>query len=59
MTASFLRLSRRIFFLVSGENKRAILSRVLNGDPELPASWMNLGHTRFLVTRDAIDTERL
>ena len=59
MTASFLKLSRRIFFLVSGENKRSILSRVLNGDPALPASWVNLGHTRFLVTRDAVDMNRL
>jgi len=59
MTAAFLKRSRRIFFLVSGENKRQTLSRVLKGDPELPASWMNLDHTRFLVTRDAVDTSRL
>ena len=55
----FLKQSRRIFFLVSGESKRATLSRVLKGDPQLPASWMNLDHTRFLVTRDAIDADRL
>ena len=59
MTAAFLKRSRRIFFLVSGENKRQILSRVLKGDSELPASWMNLNHTRFLVTRDAVDTRRV
>jgi 6-phosphogluconolactonase len=59
MTAAFLRRSRRIFFLVSGENKRETLARVLKGDRELPASWMNLDHTRFLVTRDAVDAERV
>ncbi|UCF97113.1 MAG: 6-phosphogluconolactonase [Spirochaetaceae bacterium] len=59
MTAAFLKRSRRIFFLVSGENKRETLSRVLKGDEELPASWMNLEHTRFLVTRDTVDTARL
>jgi 6-phosphogluconolactonase len=59
MTAAFLKRSRRIFFLVSGENKRATLSRVLDADPQLPASWMNLEHTRFLVTRDAVDTDRI
>jgi 6-phosphogluconolactonase len=59
MTAAFLKRSRRIFFLVSGENKRETLSRVLKGDPGLPASWMNLEHTRFLVTRDAVDRERV
>jgi 6-phosphogluconolactonase len=56
MTAAFLKRSRRIFFLVNGENKRQALSRVLKGDSELPASWLNLDHTRFLVTRDAVDT---
>jgi len=59
MTAAFLKRSRRIFFLVSGENKRQALSRVLKQDSELPASWLNLDHTRFLVTRDAVDTARL
>jgi 6-phosphogluconolactonase len=59
MTAAFLKLARRIFFLVSGENKREILSRVLKRDPELPASWLNVEQTRFLVTRDAVDTARL
>jgi 6-phosphogluconolactonase len=55
MTASFLRRARRIFFLISGENKRDTLSRVLKADAELPASWMNLDQTRFFVTRDAVD----
>ncbi len=59
MTAAFLKLARRIFFLVSGQNKRETLARVLKKDPELPASWLNLDHTRFLVTRDAVDTARL
>ena len=59
MTAAFLKRARRIFFLVSGEDKRHTLSRVLKGDGELPASWMNLDYTRFLVTRDAVDTERI
>jgi 6-phosphogluconolactonase len=59
MTAAFLKRSRRIFFLVSGENKREILSRVLKEDSQLPASWINLDHTRFLVTRDAVDTARI
>ena len=59
MTAAFLKRSRRIFFLVSGEAKREILARVLKGDSELPASWLNLDHSRFLVTRDAVDNERL
>jgi 6-phosphogluconolactonase len=59
MTPAFLKRSRRIFFLVSGANKRQTLSRVLKGDSELPASWMNLDHSRFLVTRDAVDTARL
>ena len=59
MTAAFLKRSRRIFFLVSGANKRQTLSRVLKGDSELPASWMNLDQTRFLVARDAVDTERI
>jgi 6-phosphogluconolactonase len=59
MTAAFLKRSRRIFFLVSGANKREILSRVLKGASELPASWMNLDQTRFLVTRDTVDTARL
>jgi 6-phosphogluconolactonase len=59
MTAAFLKLARRIFFLVSGQDKRETLARVLKKDLELPASWLNLDHTRFLVTRDAIDTARL
>ena len=59
MTAAFLRRSRRIFFLVSGANKRHALERVLKGDPELPASWMNLDQSRFLVTRDVVDTSRM
>jgi 6-phosphogluconolactonase len=59
MTAAFLKRSRRIFFLVSGTNKRQILSKVLKGDGGLPASWMNLDHARFLVTRDAVDTALL
>jgi 6-phosphogluconolactonase len=59
MTAAFLKRSRRILFLVSGENKRETLTRVLSGDQELPASWMNLEYTRFLVTRDAVDTKRI
>lgn len=57
MTAAFLKRAKRIFFLVSGQNKREILSRVLKAEPELPASWMNLDQTRFLVTRDTVDTE--
>ncbi|MBN2553739.1 MAG: 6-phosphogluconolactonase [Spirochaetales bacterium] len=59
MTVAFLKRSRRVFFLVSGQNKRQTLSRVLKGDAQLPASWMNLDQTRFLVTRDAVDTSRV
>jgi 6-phosphogluconolactonase len=59
MTAAFLKMARRIFYLVSGQNKQEALSRVLKSDPGLPASWMNLGQTRFLVTRDAVDTARV
>jgi 6-phosphogluconolactonase/glucosamine-6-phosphate isomerase/deaminase len=59
MTAAFLKRSRRIFFLVSGTNKRQTLSKVLKGDAGLPASWMNLDHARFFVTRDAVDTALL
>jgi 6-phosphogluconolactonase len=59
MTAGFLKMARRIFFLVSGENKRDILKRVLKGDSSLPASWLNLEYTRFLVTRDAADMNRI
>ena len=59
MTAGFLKTSRRIFFLLSGSNKSKSLSRVLERDPELPASWLNLDHTVFLVTRDTMDTNRL
>jgi 6-phosphogluconolactonase len=59
MTPAFLKRSRRIFFLVSGEAKRETLARVLKGDRELPASWLNVDQTRFLVTRDVVDTERV
>ena len=33
--------------------------RTVKADPELPASWLNLDQTRFLVTRDAVDMNRL
>jgi len=59
MTAGFLKTARRIFFLVSGPSKSKSLSRVLDRDSELPASWLNLDRTVFLVTRDTVDTTRL
>ena len=59
LTPGFLRLARRIYFLVSGESKRDVLTRVLNRDLDLPASWLNLEHTRFLATRDAVSADRI
>jgi 6-phosphogluconolactonase len=59
LTAGILRASRRIFFLVSGSAKKEALRGMLNGDPSLPAAWLNLPQTRILATRDAVDAERV
>lgn len=59
LTPRFLRQACRIFFLVSGAEKKETLREVLNGDPRYPASWLNLPQTTFLVTRDAVEAIRL
>jgi 6-phosphogluconolactonase/glucosamine-6-phosphate isomerase/deaminase len=55
LTPRFLRLARRIFFVASGPEKKEALRRVLEGDLSLPASWLNLAQTVFLVTRDTLE----
>ena len=52
MTAGFLASAANIYFIVSGSNKKEVLKRVLNGEPELPASWLNLKQTSFLITAE-------
>lgn len=59
LTAGLLKSSRRIFFLVSGSDKRRVLQGLLNREPSLPAAWLYLPQTQILATRDAVDTERV
>jgi 6-phosphogluconolactonase/glucosamine-6-phosphate isomerase/deaminase len=59
LTAGLLRASRRIYFLVSGEGKRAALRGMLDGDSSLPATWLNLPQTQILATRDTVEGERV
>jgi len=54
MTAGFLASAVNIYFIISGSNKKEVLKRVLSGEPELPASWLNLKQTSFLVTGETI-----
>lgn len=59
LTPRFLRQACRIFFMVSGAEKKETLREVLNGNPRHPASWLNLPQTTFLVTRDTVEAVRL
>ncbi len=59
MTPRMLGSARSIYFLVSGEKKRKTLKRVLAKESGLPASWLNLDQTEFLVTRDAVKEIRV
>jgi 6-phosphogluconolactonase len=59
LTAGLLRTSRRIFFLVSGAVKREALRGMLDRDPSLPATWLNVPQTQVLTTRDAVDADRV
>ncbi|MQY76188.1 MAG: 6-phosphogluconolactonase [Spirochaeta sp.] len=54
MTAGFLASAVNIFFIISGSNKKKVLKRVLGREPELPASWLNLKQTSFLVTAETV-----
>ncbi len=55
ITPGLLAASRAIAFLVAGAAKRAALERVLRADGSVPAAWLNLEQTSFLVTRDALE----
>ncbi len=59
LTPRLLRGAGCILFLVSGAEKREALREVLNGNPALPGSWLNLRQTTFLVTRDTVEAVRL
>jgi 6-phosphogluconolactonase/glucosamine-6-phosphate isomerase/deaminase len=50
--------ARRVIFLVAGADKTAALRRVLDGDPQLPGSWVRGGETLFLATADALGPGR-
>ena len=52
MTAGFLASAANIYFIINGSNKKEVLKRVLSWVPELPASWLNLKQTSFLVTAE-------
>ncbi|HEB11630.1 MAG TPA: 6-phosphogluconolactonase [Spirochaetales bacterium] len=54
MTAGFLASAANIYFIISGSNKKGVLKRVLSREPELPASWLNLKQTSFLVTAETV-----
>jgi 6-phosphogluconolactonase len=54
MTAGFLASAANIYFIISGSNKKEVLKRVLSRVPELPASWLNLRQTSFLVTAETV-----
>jgi len=54
MTARFLASAVNIYFIISGSNKEEVLKRVLRREPELPASWLNLKQTFFLVTAETV-----
>jgi 6-phosphogluconolactonase len=54
LTYPALDSAREVAFLVAGEDKRAVLKQILDGDPSLPASHVKpAGTLRFLVDRAA------
>ncbi len=54
----FLRTSRHVVFLVAGSDRAPALRRARQGDPATPAAWIRGAQTHFIVTRDAMGTER-
>jgi 6-phosphogluconolactonase len=59
LTYPALESSREIAFLVTGAAKRAVLAKLLKGEPELPASHLHPVHgtLRFFVDRAAAPSE--
>jgi 6-phosphogluconolactonase len=59
LTYPALESSRETAFLVAGEDKRAVLRQVLDGDTSLPAAQLHpQGTLRFLVDRAAVGEGR-
>jgi len=55
MSAYFLKQSKRILFLISGENKGQALEELLKRDHSCPSSWVLNSRTLLLINRQSLN----